>query len=351
MNILNAKSLFILMLCFIVTTATSADPVISVNINAIEAELNSDDVEERSITITNDGDELLEFSIDHEILNEPEEAGNGNPGGPLRDDLGDEIAEYEFDGEFDWTGLAWDGELMWGMDIGRQRMVAFDPVAEEVVESVFFNSQFFGFAYDGEAFWSCRFGDPNQGRQSELVRINRDGEIIATIEIQGGIWPLGVAFDGENLWYYSIDFEVEGVFIRQIALNGEEIRAVDCREIIQDIGLSIAWVNEHDDGQLWVKVWEGGTLYQINIDGEDPEVVQQADLEFGEVSGLEHDGENMWYTSAETDLWYVVDDGIMEDHWLTYEPREGEIEEDSDTDIIVTLDAADLIEGMYEADM
>jgi len=332
------------------TGETSAPPAIVVQPNAIEDDLNTGDVAEHVINIANEGDADLRFTIEHEIVEEPDivRANNHSPlRGPQRDELGDEIAQFNFD-RAAWTGLAWDGQLMWGIDAGQRQMVAFDPDEEEIVERVNMNGQYIGMTYDGQAFWAGQLGEEEP--VSRIMQIDRNGNVIEILNVQG--WMIhSVSYDGENLWYFSLNINDENTIIRQITLEGEQLREINCSNIIQDLRLAITWVAEHDDGHLWTIAYNARNLYQLDISEDEPEIVQETQINRGEdVYGLEHDGENMWYSNIDGN-WYVIDDGIQEVRWLTYEPDEGELEPGADIDVLVTLDAEGLIEGNYEADI
>lgn len=343
---------FTLMLIFysILPTSLQADPEIMVNPEEIDCELFTGDIEEHTINISNEGDEDLVFTIEHEIIREPDRDLNTRSGrtgqfGPRRDDLGDEIAEYDL-GQGEWSGIAWDGELMWGITT-QGSMVTYDPDEEEVAEIMRLNGQRIGLACDGEFFWIGTFADDDE--QALIQRLDREGDVHRTLNVRGMV-VTGVAYDGENLWYYSMNWEPEDMVIRQITTEGEQIREINCGEIFEGSPLSLAWVPEHEGGNLWVIAWNDGRIYQLDISGDEPEVLQEARIDGDEVFGLEHDGENMWYCTMD-DVWRVIDDGIREINWLTYEPDEGELEPDAEMEVTVTLNATGLIGGDYEAEM
>jgi len=324
---------------------TSLPPVIEVDPTDIEAHLEVGDSDDQIVNITNAGSSTLRFEIEHVIISEPERDRSEQPG-PQRDDFGDIINEFNV-GVGYWSGLACDGELMWGININQGRMISFDPEAEEVVEEVNLRGEYYGMTYDGEFFWIGTVGGDDMN--ARILRIDRNGDVSQTINVPG--WQAtGVAFDGENLWYYSNDWEQEAVIIRQITTEGDQIREINCSNILQGGMISLAWVPEHEDGNLWAIGWEARTIYQLNISEDDPEALQETRIIGANVFGLEHDGENMWYCTVD-DVWYVIDDGLNESNWLSYDPKEGELDAHAEIDIFVTLDATEALEGDYEADM
>ena len=353
--------IILLCVCVVLPVTLQADPVISVDVEQFETELNTGDIEDHIFNIFNEGDEELRFTIDHVIIGEPdrdqnmrsERSINGNGQfGPRRDDLGDEVAQFNV-GNRSWSGIAWDGELMWG--IGQERMIAFNPEEAEVVENVNLRGWHMGLAYDGEFFWSGSFADNDE--MAMIQRIDRDGNVNQTLAVQG-MAVSGIAYDGENLWYHSLVADPNGrfdVIIRQMTTEGEQLREINCNNLFEGFSLSLAYVPEHEDGNLWVIIWENSAIYQLDISGDAPEIVQQTQIvgnqgNQDQTYGLEHDGENMWYCNG-SEIWYVIDDGVRENRWLTYEPDAGALEAGGDLDVAVTLDAAGLIEGVYEADI
>ncbi|MCF7810383.1 T9SS type A sorting domain-containing protein [bacterium] len=346
---------FLAFLCFLVFLPVSvhAQPEMEYSPDGIETHLATGDVENYNLNIRNMGDDDLIFTIEHVIAEEPERdqdlrsinrSNSSDQLGPRRDDLGDEIAEFNI-GEGTWSGLAWDGELMWGVR-GEEGMVAFDPEAEEVVENINVNGFYIGMAYDGQSFWAGIFSDEDEN--ARIQQFDREGNVNRTLNVRGNL-VYGVAYDGENLWYYSMDWE-EGTVIRQITTEGEQIREIDCTELFDGGALSLAWVPQHEDGNLWVIQCEEGRINQLDISEDDPGIIQEARINGEQVYGMEHDGENMWHCTFDN-VWRVIDDGIRESNWLSYEPDEGVVEQDDETDVTVTIDATGLIQGYYEADI
>ena len=230
-----------------------------------------------------------------------------------RDDLGDIIGQFEV-GEGLWSGLAWDGELMWGVDYDGARMIGVSPDGEingelglEDINEQLGIDGFTGMCWDGEAFWLGSIDS------EELYCINRNGDLISRFNIEGeGAGVFGAAWDGENLWYIRGDGDA---ILRQVTVEGETIREVDCRDIGRhEEGSdywSIVWVPAHEDGHLWALAGEEeGALWQLNVEGERAEIVQETQIG-GEAYPIGHDGSNLWYADCEAG-WFILDDGIDE---------------------------------------
>ena len=341
-----------------------AEPVIVIDPNAIEDNLNTGDVAEHVVNVSNDGDAVLRFSIEDEIIAEPErdrrvrevrKLRNDDQAGPCRDNLGDIIDEL-FVGEGFITGLGWDGELMWGVDYEGGRLVGgnFDREGQEI-ELTFEDLDvegFTGLCWDGATFWlGCV-------EQEELYNFDTDGNWLGSFELPAGEGEgaFSLTWDGVHLWYLRGDIRAgSDPIMRQVSVEGELIRSVDIQHIVENSNSDywcMVWVPEHADGQMWLLGGEQWTIHQLNVEGEQAEIVQEADINHGDAMfyGVGHDGSNLWYCDEEGS-WWVMDDGIEEINWLSYEPDEGELEPGAEMDVTVTLNAADLEDGDYEAEL
>ena len=374
-------------------------PDIIVDPLAIESDMFEVEIAEHVINVANDGDEMLRFTIEHEIISEPERdlrnrsirptftptfnsppaeqggriagaprgaggrtagalrsvGGISKRGGPHRDDLGDIIDQFNV-GEGFFTGLTWDGELMWGVDYENARMVGGNvdmellevelPVEEAEVEG------FTGMCWDGEAFW---FGSVDQ---EALFRIDREGNLLGGFELPAGQGEgaFSVTWDGECLWYLRGDIRAGGdPIMRRVTVDGELVQSVSIQRIVEGSDSDywgIVWVPEHEDENMWLLGCEQWTIHQLEIDDDQVEIEQEVELGHGEAMfyGLGHDGSDLWYCDEEG-TWFIMDDGITEHWWLGYEPNEGELAQGEDMDVIVTLDATGCIGGDYAAEL
>ncbi|MDP8240271.1 MAG: carboxypeptidase regulatory-like domain-containing protein, partial [Candidatus Hatepunaea meridiana] len=284
------------------------------------------------LVLRNSGEDDVGFSISDYIIEDE----NDRQAGPRRDDLGDRIATFEAGGGW-WTGLAWDGERMWGVNHDSRNMIAIDMdgEVEDIAQLNFSNPM--GMCWDGEAFWVC-------SSSTELIyRIDTNGEILRSFNPEG-TRPTGIAWDGENLWF--CDYRGGTTFIYQIDTDGETILTLDLRNIERS-WLSCAWMPEHEDGQLWV-LHNHGTLYQLRVEDDQTEIIQQTNLNLDNNFGLEHDGENLWYPSANRgNDWYVIDDGIVEFCMITVDPDNGVIQADDYEAVDILIQSEGCEAGIY----
>jgi len=248
-----------------------------------------------------------------------------SPISPDRDDLGDVISQFNTENGY-WTGIAFDGELLWGVDTegGRLLSVSLDGEVEESIQLPLQAAGFddeddesmHGICWDGEAFWLSSWF------RSELFRVSRRGELLGQINLPErgnaqGAW--GITWDGENLWY--LPNEGDGI-LRQINTDGELIRRVDCSEVpgSEEI-ISFEWVPAHEGDHMWWHVGDtdddANDIFRLNLEGDEAEIINEFDAANVEAFGLTHDGENLWYVTSNEDndewLWYEIDDGIEEE--------------------------------------
>ena len=298
--------------------------------------LEGDNAADQEMTLTNDGDSDVAFTIE---LVEPEQDQQQHPG-PRRDDLGDIIAGLEI-GQGIWAGLAWDGELMWGVDFERQIIVGVDPEHGEIDREVEIGRGCTGMCWDGEAFWLGSI------ESRELYRIDRNGDELGGFQLPEGEGEgaFGVAWDGEYLWYGRAGGDGN---LYQITADGDQVRQVDCGNVEGSEFPSLVWVPEHNEGHMWMLACgEEAIIYQLNVEEDRAEVVQSTRIEHMETYGISHDGVNLWYQSFDSG-WFIMDDGVDEPVWIAVDPQEGIIQGNDEAAVTFTFSAQDMEEGTYE---
>jgi len=118
---------------------------------------------------------------------------------------------------------------------------------------------------------------------------------------------------------------------------------------------SLLWVDKHPEGQLWMNT--SNHIWQLAINMDNWQITGvvnhwNAGANQGqEWDGLGHDGDNIIYGKyGGTDYW-IFDDGTEELYWIRWDPKLGEVAADADVDVVVTLNATDLIGGAYEGNI
>ncbi|MDP8241144.1 MAG: carboxypeptidase regulatory-like domain-containing protein, partial [Candidatus Hatepunaea meridiana] len=298
--------------------------------------LEANEEESVEMILTNDGESDVSFEISF-VTPEMEEQQRR---GPRRDDFGDILEEFDL-GEAIWNGLAWDGELMWGIT-HEEQMIAVNLDGEIEVENVRIPGGCTGLCWDGEAFWLGSLNEP------VLIRVDNEGDELSRIRIQDNDreGAFGVAWDGENLWYICPAFE-DDQNLYNISVEGENIRNVNCGNVRGAEWASIVWVPEHEDGHMWLLGCEAMTINQLNVEEDQAEVIQQTGFNHQSTYGIGHDTENLW-CHAHDGVWFIMDDGIAEPKWIVAEPQEGVIQANDEESFDLLFNTEEMEEGVYE---
>ncbi|MDP8240347.1 MAG: carboxypeptidase regulatory-like domain-containing protein, partial [Candidatus Hatepunaea meridiana] len=311
---------------------TSAISEVSVEPFGFSVSIEEDAEAEVELVLSNDGDEDVEFSIDSELIEEEE----NRQAGPRRDDPGDLLDNIDVPGG-NCFGITYDYDenLLWGVwHEANSRMLAYDMEGEQQEELRLGITNGIGMAFDGEDLWVGEYGGNRQ-----LYRVDREGEQLQTLNPNCTI--TGVAWDGENLWIAPYPSN----FIRQVnPENGETIRELNTQGMFQSNWITIVYVPEHRDAPLWV-FENHGNYFQLNIDEDRPEVVQDFQNQVGNQFGVCHDTENLWTTAP--NRWNCYDDGVEEFYMLTFDPEEGVIVGDDAEAVNVLIESTDCEAGVY----
>jgi len=319
-------------LLFIFSISTYAQ--ISVEPLGFGISTEGDDLE-IELELTNSGEDDVEFRISYGLVREEEE--NRGPG---RDDFGDVVNEINIGGG-NWYGVCWDGDLLWCVNHGDRRMISMNMDGEVQNQVELPQGDFnmpLGMCHDGEAFWIGSWGD------GPIHRVDEEGNIIATLNADWAGGPTGVAWDGENLWYVAYQGGNGGSGILQVTPDGELLRTIDLQALQNRDWISIEYVPEHRGGELWV-LHNRASLYQLNIDNDQAEIVQELGLQNNNSFGLGHDGENLWYINDASLI--SIDDGTAELVLLEIEPSEGVVAADDVEGILVTVTPDGYDAGVY----
>jgi len=294
--------------------------------------LEQDGEAEEEITLINDGDADVTYSIS---FDDPPEDERGR--GPLRDDFGDILETYDF-GEAVWNGIAYDGEVIWLVD-HNSRMISVTLEGERIDGEVNIPEMATGVCWDGEALWLGFLNEPI------LVRIDREGNQLANIRFGNDeqMGAFGVAWDGENLWASQVELRS----LVQVSPDGERLRTVGTQNVEGSEWPCIVYVEDHNDGHMWLLANPAQSYYQLNIEEDQAEVLQNARIENGQLYGIGHDDTNLWIHSHDGQH-FVIDDGIAEPRWIIAEPLEGVIPANDEVAFTLSFNTVDMEDGIYE---
>ncbi len=341
---------FLLYFCFLSPLPNIAEaspgveinpPDLLVNPGNINEELIAGESVERSFTLTNDGDEGIDFRIDFEVTSEPDR------NQPQRDDPGD-IREFELPHNLV-SGMTFDGELIWATTWDGH-FFSFDPNTYELVDDFDIRGGAVGMIYlpEMEVFWLAVWDTP-------LIRVlDRNGNNINTFEMPVAGTNGGIAYDGDFI-YMNCCWEQSTLFKFDMDLNivGRIPQFTTYFNEGRGRTYAIEWVEAHENGHLWVTSEWTCSQARLDFDNERLDVVEEFFLiNLTGHEGLTHDGENLWTGgSGANSIGYIIDDGIVEPFWITFDVTEGHIDPNEETDITVTLNSEDLINGEYEAEV
>ncbi|MFC2150619.1 T9SS type A sorting domain-containing protein, partial [Calditrichota bacterium] len=246
-----------------------------------------------------------------------------------RDDLGDVIVKAKAP-YLDNTGLAWDGELLWGIDRDRAKLYAYDLVTNNIVHN--YPTVDYPVAL---TFW-----------KNKLLIASVDSDWLTVVDTEGNIIDLihpalqditGITVTNDDLLLVTTE-DSDVIHVHSL-INNEVVAEIEYTDVLDDDKLySLQWVHEHTEGQLWAL--SDDYLYQLSFDVEDGvEVISQIDSysESG-VVGLAHDFEYLWMGVAEEHTMLRIEDQIDEQPWLSVFPTSGELEPDSEVELVLSLD-------------
>lgn len=295
------------------------DPELAIDIIELEEEILPGSIQDRVIVFSNIGDEPLEFEITDRLINEDQP------------NIGELIREYEVPGQI-WHDLTWDGEFIWGTyqeEFGQYILFAFNPLTAEIEREfqIHFNPN--RMTFDGQNLWI------NQWNEEAVLIYDRDGNVLDLIEFEDNhINIYGMASDKENFVILSLGFNLK-------------LYSIQDRVEIHDIylgpggmgfrGFAMEWVTDHDGVNLWMYATRNNPdegrregLYRFNIDENmNLQFIEEyaEDFNLRSNTGFTHDGRNLWRYRLGTNILEVYDDGILENYWFDFSPREGILNE------------------------
>ncbi|MBT3233702.1 MAG: T9SS type A sorting domain-containing protein [Calditrichaeota bacterium] len=232
--------------------------------------------------------------------------------------------------------LAWDGELIWGIVSESGRLIAVNPIDANVVSNFRTSSNAHCMAFNGLHFYIGI--DPD----NTIIKCDRNGNIINTFEMPFGDIR-GLSFDDYGNLLIAAGRE-SVVHVLNIN-NFNEVSSFQLNDILNGSLRSIVWVSDHPNGQLWTVSRD--RIYQVYLDRDwNPELVGEisADQDM-QLSGITHDGINLWLGLNNTESWLSIDDGVSEisiETWIQISPQRGVLSQESESEILFEFSAENL---------
>ena len=349
-------------------------PVITLEPDEIVDSLYVDWVAQHTINLANDGEALLGFMVEHEIINEPERdfnvrslRGTGEAIGPHRDDAGDLIGSFaeninNANQYSSCVGWDYDNERMWVTNYSPGACAAaytHDANYEEFEEVIRINT-----GNNMDACWANGLlFIPQSLGNANVNRFDEDGQNIGAINAGVGNC-YGLAWDSEeNLLFVMESGNNYAIHVRELTDDneiGEELGVINNHMAYHNnvAVYGLEWVGLHADAPLWMTSSNQNRVYQIAVDRDEwtcidsDETVNFACGGIGQMyCTVAHDGEYIWASGYTAGDIRIYDDGVLERGWISYEPIEGEVTGGNNFEITLTLDARHRPLGFYEADV
>ncbi len=307
--------------------------------------LDPNQLSETGLTVSNDGNGPLTYTTDRRLLGdanaEPWELRIDYPAGVVAEDSRIQGAVYIDDlfyvsgannrdpliyvlnrdqevvnqfaqhgeGRYGYKDLAWDGELIWGS--GERVLYGFTPEGEEVTSFDTGISPCNNVAWDPdrEILWVS-------GTTSDIAGFDREGNAVGELE-RHDLRIYGLAYwpddpDGYQLYVFHKVNEVGDLMIAKIDIENQE--AMDVVSLEHEAGgvAQGCFITNQYDIYSWVFMGVANSGAEDRID--------------------------IWQIDARKD-------------WMAIDPSEGVIEGGEEQEFVVTLDATDLPEALFEGEV
>ncbi|MFC2150463.1 T9SS type A sorting domain-containing protein [Calditrichota bacterium] len=319
-----------------------------------------EDITEYDLYFYNDTEEDLDWRLTQRQVRRDDQQR-----GPRRDDAGEVLAEIEMEYYYG-LGFSWDPDnrVMWCSHATPNRIVGYEWDGEEITDIVndfAGNGNPVGSAfYDGLIYVGLWQG-------GTIHAYDADGELQDSWQLADRVGIMGLAIDPETEFLFVWDFVTgeafANVYVYDIANDMDEVGVIedilDLEDPTNDVRGRLTWVPEHDDGHLWMSYLFD--CYQVNVtQNEDGDWEWEQIQVFESPSeirsfGIGHDGENLWVAknadieNPDDVTCFIVDDGISEIPWVTFDTNIGRVNAGEDGAIEFTFDRTAIEEdGIYE---
>ncbi len=352
-NVVFALS-FVLLFSFAILPER-ANAGVAVDPDGFSVFVEPEDTLETEITLTNAGEEALNFRTRFLSVNRQEE---GMQRGPRRDDPGDVLEQIELDhpgalgiGRDYVTGDMWvchtlldengfpNGGMYTGYHIEDGEWAAFAEIEPDL-------APLGGCYYDGVLYGTS-------WQNMYVTRWDVEGNNLGNFDVPHFV--MGCAVDPERGYLFVIVFEEVDILVYDIENDLAEmgmIADVLDRGGDADFRGRIYWAPEHEEGHLWMSYeWNA---YQLDVQNEEDEwtweEVQHFEADTDVRSfGIGHDGRDLWIGNMNENTISITDDGIHEPNWLMVEPEEGELPAGEPVELTATIAPGEELEaGVYE---
>jgi uncharacterized repeat protein (TIGR02543 family) len=334
---------------------TDQIPSIAVSPTSMEEDLEAGQTSTQNITITNEGQGVLIWSLSSQFVGSKKTRKLGNYADESRTrnnslpqdalekfylsskDLGDVLGVY-YNSSTANTGMVWANGFLYMLNYEYSQLLKYDIATESVVETSNVTGSPFGITWDGEYLW---IGNP----VGNVYAYNLDGTSagysfsvslndFAALTWDGEYFVVNYAF-GYNPTFYRMDE------------TGTPIEAFTSSD--NQYSCQIVYVPQHTMGHIWSINAETQKINQYQLQDGAASLVQQFDVPQPgyETYSIAHNGVDLWWSYWGGPL-YQIDDGIIEINWLSFDIESGSIPSGESQMVEITFDATNLNSGIYE---
>ncbi|NQV14100.1 choice-of-anchor D domain-containing protein, partial [bacterium] len=360
------KRTFFLIVLLTLTASVFATSDIAVDPASLSADLLSGDMETQTLTIANEGDSDLEWSLtiseDAFVLNErvlgfyADESRNSsistnelplNSGGAFGHssgtrDEGDVLNEYWSPSPGGATGAVWVGDDLYVLSWSSASVLKVDPQTGELLSSFMpdGNDSPYGIVWDGQYLWiGSSFGN--------VYGYDLEGNPIGSFSTPVMDF-FTLAWDGQNFIVSETWTQINPNFY---ILDNAGTIIETYSSSFGDYISQIVWVPAHDGGNIWTTNDGSGEIRRLDLSGGQAIEVGGFYLDiFDFRHAITHDGTDLWIIDWDGP-YYQVDDGIEELSWLYTDMVSGVVPAGSSQNVEVTFDAAGMMAGDYASDI
>jgi PKD repeat protein/glutamine cyclotransferase len=297
-------------------------PQIALSTSSFSATVNSGQVTNQELTISNIQGEELNFDIE------------------LIEVLDRDVVSGVFDNLPNSNkGMVWVDGYLYIISYSQNKLYKYDISNESVIAQYPIHSSPFGITYDGTYLW-----------------IGSSSSTFNAYDLAGNQVD---QFNSILTGNYAMTWNGENFIISPSSVNNPQIYTLDTDgSVISTIDTNfngkmnqIVWVADHTGGELWGLDYSAHKIRQLNP--TDGSVLKQ--ISYNEFSGtsyaLAHNGRDLWIApDSETDSkLYRIEDNIHEFNWLTVSPASGSLVEGENQIVTLEYNARNLMAGRYEA--
>ena len=238
-------------------------------------------------------------------------------------------------------GMHFEQDKIFLVNSGIHALMIYDTSAQVLADTVPIHEQPFGITSDGEKLW---IGNKNGLIKAYDFEGNPTGDSLSFPMINYH----AMAYNGEHLLLNAVNDD-DPVIYKINPETGENEGSVHT-EIDMDIWQS-TWVDEHQDGKLWITN-NDGLIAQLIMDEATGKytVLQQFDAPASISYALSHTGDHLLYAEVANQI-YLVDDGVDEINWLSYPVLADTIASGDEYELVLDYDASSLEPNTYPAYM